>query len=130
MVYCLTPMEQTPSRTRTTPSTLHGLNHCAPTDQGRIEIRKMWTTAELSGYLNFPHIGQLLSSNASAQIKKTVNTPVKSLMALPAELLNKPTLNACLPPTGVTGASKTAAIILSIGTMTKTAAGYEPAMRQ
>ena len=27
-------------------------------DHGRIEIRKIWTTSELNGYLYFPHVGQ------------------------------------------------------------------------
>ena len=31
---------------------------CTPPDHGRIELRKIWTTSELNGYLNFPHIGQ------------------------------------------------------------------------
>ncbi len=31
---------------------------CAPTGHGRIEIRKIWTTTELNGYLNFPHVAQ------------------------------------------------------------------------
>jgi len=41
-------------------------------------------------------------------IRDVLITPVKSPMALPAELLSKPTLNACLQPTAATGASKTA----------------------
>jgi len=32
--------------------------HCDPPDHGRIEIRKIWTTTELNGYLNFPHVEQ------------------------------------------------------------------------
>ena len=31
---------------------------CTPPDHGRIEIRKIWATSELNGYLNFPHVGQ------------------------------------------------------------------------
>lgn len=31
---------------------------CDPPDHGRIEIRKIWTTAELNSYLNFPHVAQ------------------------------------------------------------------------
>lgn len=27
-------------------------------EHGRIETRKIWTTTELNGYLNFPHVGQ------------------------------------------------------------------------
>jgi predicted transposase YbfD/YdcC len=30
----------------------------APADHGRIETRKIWTTAELNDYLDFPHVGQ------------------------------------------------------------------------
>ena len=29
-----------------------------PPDHGRIETRKIWTTTDLNGYLNFPHVGQ------------------------------------------------------------------------
>ena len=29
-----------------------------PPDHGRIETRKIWTTTELNGCLNFPHVGQ------------------------------------------------------------------------
>ena len=30
----------------------------SPPDHGRIETRKIWTTTELNGYLDFPHVGQ------------------------------------------------------------------------
>jgi predicted transposase YbfD/YdcC len=30
----------------------------APADHGRIEVRKIWTTSKLNGYLDFPHVGQ------------------------------------------------------------------------
>jgi len=30
----------------------------SPPDHGRIETRKIWTTTELNGYLNFPHVEQ------------------------------------------------------------------------
>jgi predicted transposase YbfD/YdcC len=29
-----------------------------PADHGRLETRKIWTTTELNGYLDFPHVGQ------------------------------------------------------------------------
>ena len=35
----------------------HYVEH-APCDHGRIETRKIWTTTELNGYLDFPHVGQ------------------------------------------------------------------------
>ncbi len=79
--------------------------HCDPPDHGRIEIRKIWTTTKLNGYLNFPHVGQSFLIQRESTNKKPVNIPVTSPMALPAILLIKPTLNACLPPTVATGVS-------------------------
>ena len=35
----------------------HFVEHTPP-DHGRIETRKIWTTTELNGYLDFPHVGQ------------------------------------------------------------------------
>jgi predicted transposase YbfD/YdcC len=32
--------------------------HYGAADHGRVEIRKIWTTAELNDYLDFPHVGQ------------------------------------------------------------------------
>ncbi|MCP4622528.1 MAG: hypothetical protein GY850_03240 [bacterium] len=49
---------------------------------------------------------------------------MNSLLESQAERLSKPALNTSLPPTEAIGASKTAAIALSIGTMMKTAAAY------
>ncbi|MCP4283244.1 MAG: hypothetical protein GY792_02150, partial [Gammaproteobacteria bacterium] len=91
---------------------------CDPPDHGRIEIRKIWTTTELNGYLSFPHVGQAFVIQREFTEKKPVKTPLKSPMALPADPLSKLTRNACLPPTAATGASKTAVITLSIGTIT------------
>jgi predicted transposase YbfD/YdcC len=101
---------------------------CDPPDHGRIEIRKIWTTTELNDYLNFPHVGQAFVIQRESTDKKTGEYSCDIAYGFPAELLNKPTLSACLPPTAAIGASKTAVITLSIGTITKTAAGYEPAM--
>lgn len=42
-----------------------------PPDHGRIEIRKIWTTTELNGYLDFPHIGQAFVVERHAIEKKT-----------------------------------------------------------
>lgn len=44
---------------------------CAPPDHGRIEIRKIWTTNELNGYLNFPHVGQAFVIERHCTDKKT-----------------------------------------------------------
>lgn len=44
---------------------------CAPPDHGRIEIRKIWTTNQLNGYLNFPHVGQAFVIERHCTDKKT-----------------------------------------------------------
>jgi predicted transposase YbfD/YdcC len=45
--------------------------HCNPPDHGRIELRKIWTTTELNGYLNFPHVGQAFVIQRESTEKKT-----------------------------------------------------------
>jgi predicted transposase YbfD/YdcC len=40
-------------------------------DHGRIETRKIWTTTELNGYLNFPHLGQAFIIERHVIEKKT-----------------------------------------------------------
>jgi len=42
-----------------------------PPDHGRIETRKIWTTTELNGYLDFPHLGQAFVIERHATEKKT-----------------------------------------------------------
>ncbi len=42
-----------------------------PPDHGRIEIRKIWTTTELNGYLDFPHVGQAFVIERHTTEKKT-----------------------------------------------------------
>ncbi len=42
-----------------------------PPDHGRIETRKIWTTAELSDYLDFPHVGQAFLVERHSLEKKT-----------------------------------------------------------
>ena len=42
-----------------------------PPDHGRIEIRKIWTTTELNGYLDFPHVGQVFLIERESIYKKT-----------------------------------------------------------
>ena len=42
-----------------------------PGDHGRIEIRKIWTTTELNGYLDFPHVGQAYAIEREFINKKT-----------------------------------------------------------
>jgi predicted transposase YbfD/YdcC len=40
-------------------------------DHGRIEIRKIWTTAELNSYLDFPHVGQAFVIERQTTEKKS-----------------------------------------------------------
>jgi predicted transposase YbfD/YdcC len=42
-----------------------------PPDHGRIEIRKIWTTAELNDYLDFPHVGQAFAIERKFTNKKS-----------------------------------------------------------
>lgn len=42
-----------------------------PPDHGRMETRKIWTTTDLNGYLNFPHVGQSFAIERIAIDKKT-----------------------------------------------------------
>lgn len=42
-----------------------------PPDHGRIETRKIWTTTELNGYLDFPHVGQGFLIERHSLEKKT-----------------------------------------------------------
>ncbi len=42
-----------------------------PADHGRIETRKIWTTTELNGYLDFPHVGQAFVIERHSANKKT-----------------------------------------------------------
>jgi len=43
----------------------------SPPDHGRIETRKIWTTTELNGYLDFPHVGQAFVIERQCINKKT-----------------------------------------------------------
>lgn len=43
----------------------------ATLEHGRIETRKIWTTCELNGYLDFPHVGQAFVIERESIEKKT-----------------------------------------------------------
>lgn len=45
-----------------------------PPDHGRIETRQIWTTTELNGYLDFPHVGQAFAIQRTTLNKKTGKT--------------------------------------------------------
>ncbi|WP_419664188.1 ISAs1 family transposase [Desulfosarcina variabilis] len=46
---------------------------CDPPDHGRIEIRKIWITTELNGYLKFPYVRQAFVIERESTTKKTGN---------------------------------------------------------
>jgi predicted transposase YbfD/YdcC len=48
----------------------HFVEH-TPADHGRIETRKIWTTTELNGYLDFPHVGQAFVIERHSTKKKS-----------------------------------------------------------
>jgi predicted transposase YbfD/YdcC len=48
----------------------HFVEH-TPADHGRIETRKIWTTTELNGYLDFPHVGQAFLIERHSTNKKS-----------------------------------------------------------
>lgn len=48
----------------------HWITHDPP-DHGRIETRKIWTSTELNGYVDFPHVGQVFAIERSSIEKKT-----------------------------------------------------------
>jgi predicted transposase YbfD/YdcC len=45
-----------------------------PPDHGRIETRRIWTTTELNGYLDFPYVGQAFAIERISFNKKTGKT--------------------------------------------------------
>jgi predicted transposase YbfD/YdcC len=45
-----------------------------PPDHGRIESRKIWTTTELNGYLDFPYVGQAFAIERITIDKKTAQS--------------------------------------------------------
>jgi len=42
-----------------------------PPEHGRLETRKIWTTTQLNGYLDFPHVGQAFLIERHVTQKKT-----------------------------------------------------------
>jgi predicted transposase YbfD/YdcC len=96
----------------------------AALEHGRIETRKIWTTSEVNGYLNFPHVGQAFVIERESIEKKTGKLSKETAYGITSRLMR----SVFSRRTAATGASKTAAIILLTGTMMRIADGYELAM--
>jgi predicted transposase YbfD/YdcC len=76
----------------------HFVEHTPP-DHGRLETRKIWTTTELNGYLDFPHVGQAFVIERHVTEKKTGATSREIAYGLtsrppaqadPARAVNRP----------------------------------------
>jgi hypothetical protein len=83
-----------------------------PPDHGRIEVRKIWATIELDGYLDFHRLGQAFMIERHARDKKerqgvsAAQGGGKSPTASPAGGRRKPMPSACSRSTAATGASR------------------------
>lgn len=54
----------------------------SPSDHGRIEIRKIWTSTELNSYLDFPHVGQAFVIERDITHKKSGKTSCETVYGL------------------------------------------------
>jgi len=77
-------------------STTADYTHTGKGEHGRIETRKIWTTARLNQYLDFPHVGQAFMIERQSIQKKTGRvsrevvygiTSIPSDQATPAQVL-------------------------------------------
>jgi len=57
-----------------------------PPDHGRIETRKIWTTTELNGYLDFPHVGQAFVVERHCVEKKTGNSSLDTAYGITSRI--------------------------------------------
>ena len=65
----------------------------APPDHGRIETRKIWTTTDLNGYLDFPHVGQAFVVERHCLEKKSGQSSLEiayGITSRPPEQANPP----------------------------------------
>ena len=65
-----------------------------PPDHGRIETRKIWTTTELNGYLDFPHVGQAFVIERQFINKKNGKSSCEVAYGVTSRTASKPTHNA------------------------------------
>jgi len=96
-------------------------------DHGRLETRKIWTTTELNGYLDFPYVGQAFVIERQVTEKRPAPLRGKSPTASPVEPPPRLARNAFSRSIAGIGSSRTVAITFSIGTTMKTAVASAPA---
>ncbi len=96
----------------------------APSDHGRIETRKIWTTTERNNNIDFPYVGQAFVIERQCIEKRAVNILWKLPGALPVEPQRKLVLNRCSRSIADIGLLRTAATTFLIGITTRIAAEY------
>ena len=101
---------------------------CDPPDHGRIEIRKIWITTELNGYLKFPYVRQAFVIERESTNKKTGNVSHDIAYGITSQPPEQASPKKSLKLIVVTGVSRTVAITSSIGILTRTEAVFVPAM--
>jgi hypothetical protein len=76
-----------------------------------LEVRRLWVSGELEGYLDLPYAAQVYRLERQTTELTTGKLAPKPCMASPAWGQRKPTPGACCPRTASTGALKMAWII-------------------
>ena len=78
-----------------------------PPDHGRIETRRIWCSAALNAYIDFPHVGQVfLVERGMSSRRKPASKRAKSPLASQVTRPNKLLRNRCWPSIAATGPSK------------------------
>jgi len=73
---------------------------------GRIESRRIWASAALNTFLDFPDVGQVFAIERNVTIKKQASHPRNWSSASPAKHLSKLPLNKFWLPTVAIGSLK------------------------
>jgi len=96
-------------------------------DHGRIETRKIWTTTELNGYLDFPHVGQAFVIERQFINKKNGKSSCEVAYGVTSRTAEQADPQRILKVNRATGPLKIAVTISSIGITMKIAVGSAPA---
>src|SRR5213592_4640377 len=78
----------------------------ASIEHGRIETRRIWCSAALNDYLDFPHIGEVFCIERESIDKKTGQTRLETAWGITSAHSGRLRPNAYWPSTAATGASK------------------------
>ena len=86
----------------------------------RIEIRKIWITTQLNGYLNFPHVAQAFVIERQCTDKKSGEHSHETAYGITSQSPQQADPQSLLATNRGHWRMRTAATISSTGTMTKT----------